>query len=286
MSRHKGVVLAIDNKTAIVLLDNGEYRKMSADGTLLIGQEVWMGSTSLGKYAAAAAIFLVVLIGSIDFFNVVAYARLSSGIEVGMNRWERVVYVKPLSPGGQDALEGIEAKGRKVEDVVAAVVDAAVKQGKSAEPVTITVNPGSNQGSDKEKELVKKLSRAIINNDSDNLTVTRTGNHLTIKERPDRPDKKEQPSFNKYFDKSPSVPDRVNNNNNLRGSNDQLELENPDIREKMDWQGLQWDRQDGENGKKTTDDRNNKNKDQSGENNAQDIKHNNAPDKSAKSKDK
>lgn len=293
MSRHKGVVLAIDDKTAVVLLDNGEYRKMSADGTLLIGQEVWMGSTSFGKYAAAAAIFLVVLVASIDFFNVVAYARLSSGIEVGMNRWERVVYVKPLSPGGQDALEGIETRGRKVEDVVAAVVDAAAKQDNSVKSVTITIGPGSNQGSDKEKELAKKLSRAISNNDPDNLTVIRTGNHLTIKERPNRPDKTEQPSYHNNFDKSPSLPDKVNNNNNSRGSNGQQDPESPDLKDKFDWPGSQWDRQqDEENDEKTTDDRYQENQGQTGKNSSQNNKNNNnnnnTPDKSVpdKSKDK
>lgn len=256
MSRHKGVVLAIDGKTAIVLLDNGEYRKMSADGTLLIGREVWIGSSSLGKYAAAAAVFLLVLVASIDFFNVAAYARLSSGIEVGMNRWERVVYVKPLSPEGQDALEGIETKGRKVEDVVAAVVDAAVKQDTSAGAVTITVDPASNMGSDKDKELVKKISRAIIDNNPDNLTVIKKGNHLTIKGRPDKPDKAEHPSFNNDFDKSSSGPDKVNKNNNPKGNNGKQDPESYDIQDKLDKPSSHWDRQkDKESDGKITDDR-------------------------------
>lgn len=179
MSRQKGVVLQVSGHWATILLDNGEYRKILRNDPLYVGQEISISAANPWKYAAVAAIFILVLIGTMDFFTVTTYARLSSGIEVGINRWERVVYVRPLNSEGQETLQGLDLQGRKVEKALNSLLEAAYHN-KAPEVLTISVRGKNQPKQDLERRMVEQITREILQQTDEPVNITRKGNELTI----------------------------------------------------------------------------------------------------------
>lgn len=128
MSEEKGIVIKSGRGWALIMRSDGAYQRIKTSQPMYPGQIYRSKPLPLFRYGIAAAVLLFFLVGVVDFFNVVAYASISPGIELGLNRWERVVAVKT---DGEDAA-GIAARvnttGRPAEEVVQDLVSEVLEQ--------------------------------------------------------------------------------------------------------------------------------------------------------------
>ncbi len=142
MSETQGIVLDSGKGWAIILLANGEYRRVRTSHLLMPG-EIYQGKkhSNYAKYTVAAAIFLILLIGIVDFFNVLAYAEVSSGVEIGVNRWNRVVSLSAVNSEGEMLLDETNIKGQKLEKALEVVVQKSLAENQltASSPLTILI---------------------------------------------------------------------------------------------------------------------------------------------------
>ncbi|WP_054695761.1 anti-sigma-I factor RsgI family protein [Syntrophomonas palmitatica] len=133
MSVKKGIVVESKPGWAILLLPGGEYKKIKTNRHIEVGQQFLLRENSSLRYGAIAAIFILVLFGVIDFFSVKAYARLESGLELGVNRWDRVVSVNPRNEKSSRAIEGLRLAGKPIETAVGMVMDKSLANSNTAD---------------------------------------------------------------------------------------------------------------------------------------------------------
>lgn len=163
MVKRQGIVLEVHDKWAIVLNDKGQYKKIKTARPIQVG-ELWSeSSTPVWKLATAAVIILALLAACIDFFSVVAYAQVSSGVKIGVNRWDRVVTVEASNAQTAAYVKTVHLKGRKIDEVVEQVVNDTISGGlnrfrldKPVLTVTTTKKDESNR-----QRLVQKLNKKV-----------------------------------------------------------------------------------------------------------------------------
>ncbi len=141
MSEIRGIVLESGKGWAVILLRNGEYRRVRTLHALMPG-EIYHGKPPLnyGKLTAAAAVFLMIFVGVVDFFNVVAYAEVSSGLEMGVNRWNRVVTVSAVNSEGEMLMDELNIKGQNLEAALETILEKALVEENSSDSPQITVS--------------------------------------------------------------------------------------------------------------------------------------------------
>ncbi|MGR6835631.1 anti-sigma-I factor RsgI family protein [Syntrophomonas erecta] len=166
MSRRKGIVLESGQDWALVLFEGGIYKRIKNHSGLQVGEAITESVFSIPvKYLVIAAVFIMVVLTSMDFFTVKAYARISSGVELGFNRWERVVYVRPYNQYGNDLLKGVALQGKKAEEALQIVINRSLKQPVPAEPhdpLTLTVYTKSKSISeDDRQQMINQISDGV-----------------------------------------------------------------------------------------------------------------------------
>lgn len=166
MARAKGLVLETGEEGAIVLLSNGEYKRVRNSKKLHVGEIYYDKVASSYKYVAVAAIFLLMLLGTIDFFSVLAYARLSSGIELGVNRWDRIVDAKAIDSGGEQLLQGTKLQGRDLDNAIKMLLERSLETGqadKKASDGDFTVSVAVKGKADKklQERLLLKINNVV-----------------------------------------------------------------------------------------------------------------------------
>jgi hypothetical protein len=129
MSGKKGIVMEKGEGWVIVLLDSGEYDQFYTREDWEVGQ-IYHRKTPI-KMLAVAAVFLLVFLATLDFFTVLTYARLSTGVELGFNRWDRVVKVKAQDENAQAIVAGLDLKGATAETAVAEVFKKSLQDNKA-----------------------------------------------------------------------------------------------------------------------------------------------------------
>ncbi len=117
MLTRKAVVVETGKGWAIVLLPGGEYKRIKTNQYLEVGELYRYRNYAGGKYLAAAVIFLTILFGSIDYYTVQAYAEISS-LELGINRWGRVISVQARDAQGQRIMSKVKIKNEPLENAV------------------------------------------------------------------------------------------------------------------------------------------------------------------------
>lgn len=167
MPSKKGIVLESNNVWSTVLLEGGQYIKVR--GSLEVGAEYVQTPSKITHYSkyAAAAVLILMLLGTIDYFKVVAYANVSTGVEMGINRWSRVVAVNYSSNSELPTAKDLGLKGQKVENAVAMVVQAAA-QTDNASPVQIEVISEGRNNRKLEKNIMEKVETSISSWHRDN----------------------------------------------------------------------------------------------------------------------
>lgn len=166
MMPEKGsIVLESGDDWATILTVTGEYKKIKTKKRLYPG-EIYNEEIKRApvKLCAAAAIFLIILIGTIDFFNITAYARLSSGVEMGLNRWDRVVSIEATEVAGEEILTGLNLLGQKadtaLEQVVTRTIDVYNSKGEDSNEISLSIEASGNKKVIK-KDLQEKFNKFI-----------------------------------------------------------------------------------------------------------------------------
>lgn len=188
MAEEKGLILDAGDGWAVVLLPGGEYKKIKIQEPVAIGQFFKVRNRSMVKYVTAAAIFLVIILGSLDFCRVSAWAHITPGINLGLNRWDRVISIKTNDATGQNTIANLPLKGQPVEQAVNNIVQKQVSTtggwGKEAE-LSLTLSTHEKDKA-RQEELLSKINAAFKHNGGDNnprtspVKVIRQGNKLIV----------------------------------------------------------------------------------------------------------
>ncbi len=170
MARLKGLVLEVGDNWALILSEQGEYKKIKTKSFLQVG-EIWQESTGYTmKYAVAAAVLLVFLGAAFTFLPVVAYAQVSSGIELGLNRWEWVVSARPLNDDGRKLLQELNLQGKTLDQAVELIVDNTLINNSNSDNKEIVLNvvtrkPGDEQDRQRIMEKMDTKVKQILERD-------------------------------------------------------------------------------------------------------------------------
>ncbi len=168
MARLSGLVLEAGDGWAIILNSQGEYRKIKTKTPLQVG-EIWQDSGYNMKFALAAAILLVFLGGAFSILPVVAYAQVSSGIELGLNRWEWVVSARPLNDEGRELLQEVDLRGKSLDKAVELIVDNTLvndnSDNKEIVVNVVTKKPGKEQDRQRIKDKVDSKVKQVLDKD-------------------------------------------------------------------------------------------------------------------------
>jgi len=124
MSHVEGIIMENAAGRAVILSPEGEWLSVKVRNSMDVGELYREPGVRFKKYALAAAVILFLTMGTLDFFTVQAYAQATDGVEVGLNRWGRVVNARALNDEGAQMIEQVRWKGKKLED---ARVEMAVK---------------------------------------------------------------------------------------------------------------------------------------------------------------
>ncbi|MEN6327364.1 MAG: anti-sigma factor domain-containing protein [Syntrophomonas sp.] len=164
MTKVKGIVLETSNNRATILTDQGEFKKVKISQPVQTG-EIWQESPMLvWKYACAAAVLLMLIAGGLDFFSVTAYAQVSSGVELGLNRWDRVISVKALNSNSKQLIGSLNLKGKKVEEAVGELAKSNLGNSDKKKPMitVVTKKPNSEKVKQRIKEKVNTKVKGVI----------------------------------------------------------------------------------------------------------------------------
>ncbi|NLB52965.1 MAG: hypothetical protein GX808_08515 [Syntrophomonadaceae bacterium] len=161
MSKARGIVLESNNGCSTVLMEGGQYIKIRK--TLEVGQIYQQERQYYKLFLAVASAVVLILLGTVDFFNVVAYANVSNGIEMGVNRWNRVVKIEQIQETDMTSTKYDALKGQKLERAVSIIVKDALVEDKNEEDIIIQVNSEKKANPDLEQKLLKKIETSIEN---------------------------------------------------------------------------------------------------------------------------
>ena len=121
VSKPRGIVLESNNGYSTILMEGGQYIKIRRN--MEVGQIYQQERQYQKLLIAIAAVLVFMLLGVFDFFNVVAYANVPNGIEMGVNRWNRVIKIEQTDPVAKTPAEYSGLRGRKLEQAVTVVVE-------------------------------------------------------------------------------------------------------------------------------------------------------------------
>lgn len=168
MSGIQGTVIESEKGWVTVLTTNGEYKKIRSNRMYYPG-ELYQGPSTgwRYKYPLVAAVFVLLIISIVDFFNVVTYAQVSSGIELGINRWDRVISVEATDEEAKAALVNTNLQGQKIEDALEIVLDKTLEPLPEESQVTISLTKEGKKDKPLPPGFVKKADSIITQACSD-----------------------------------------------------------------------------------------------------------------------
>jgi len=161
----KGLVVETGDGWVILLLPNGEFKEIRNKGFLQVGDVYRFGIHYLLKYAVAAVLFMAILLGTVDFLSVTAYARLSPGVELGLNRWDRVVSVKSTDQEGQEMMQELEVRGKKVDEALDIILKQSLNPSRApagnVKEITVLVEVKEGKDEKYQERLTEKIDKAV-----------------------------------------------------------------------------------------------------------------------------
>lgn len=196
MAKARGVVLESNNGYSTILMEGGQYIKINR--TMQIGQ-IYQQEYQYKKFLlAAAAVLVFTLLAAVDFFHVVAYANVSNGIEIGVNRWNRIIKVETLKTDVKTSAEYSALKGKKLEEAVPALVKDALPADDDQAEVTIQVNSGKQNGAKLEAKLIERIESSVeeefnIQDQGKGKADAQDKNSIRIKLKNDQKEKQDRP---------------------------------------------------------------------------------------------
>ena len=238
MSKARGIVLESNNGYSTILMEGGQYIKIRR--TMEVGQIYQQERQYQKLLIAIAALLVFMLLGVFDFFNVVAYANVSNGIEMGVNRWNRVIKIEQTDSVAANPAEYSGLRGRKLEQAVTVVVeDALAEENYQDSSIQVNIKSEKKDDSKLEKEILEKIESSVkadfsIPENSEEKSDNRSKNSISIKAKnvqqndknPGRENKQTKPDNEQNEAKnqknSSTKPSNKNQNNNSdkRGGRD------------------------------------------------------------------
>ncbi len=168
MSKAEGVVIEAGRGWAVIMSKDGRYRKIKTGQALYPGQFYYAPDRAALRYGLAAAVLLLLFTAAMDFFNVVAYASVTPGIDLGINRWDRVVSVKTNSDEAARMVTQLDIGGKTSSEAVAVLVSRLIendqRSGESSGSLDITVHSKNNDralGTKYQEKLMTRISGSI-----------------------------------------------------------------------------------------------------------------------------
>lgn len=158
MSKPRGIVLESNNGYSTVLMEGGQYIKVRR--TMEVGQIYQQERQYKKLLLAVAAALVLIFLGVVDFFNVVAYANVSNGIEIGVNRWNRVIKIEETKVEDSILKEYGSLTGQKLDEAVSIIVKDALAEEKNEEDIVIQIS-SEKANPNLEKKLLKRIETSI-----------------------------------------------------------------------------------------------------------------------------
>jgi len=179
----KAIVLEAGDGWAIILLPGGEYKKIKTRRRLQVGEAYVHRNILPVRAMTAAAVILFLVLGTVDFFTVKAYAQFSPGVEIGFNRWDRVITVNTANQEGQELLQGMNLKGRTVEQAINQIADKIMQaKGEDDEiEVICTIDAADSVYNSKLINTCEQVLQNKLNAYSSQITMIKNHNRLTVK---------------------------------------------------------------------------------------------------------
>ncbi len=184
----KPVVLETGADWAIILKPNGEYKKVKNTANLQVGELYKEVRPVVWKYAAAAVLLLTVVLATVDYFTVQAYAQVSSVVELGINRWGRVVSARAATSEGEAVLRQLEVNNDKLEEAVEKVYRQLLKDKPAGKVITEPVLKFKNNNKDKSslhQNLQLQIDKGINKAVKDKKNEDKSNNQSSSNNLPD-----------------------------------------------------------------------------------------------------
>lgn len=163
MAKVQGLVLEAGDGWAIVLLPGGDYKRIKTREPLQVGQLYRFTNTTAFKYASVAAVFIIITIVSLDFFSVTARANVSPGINLGLNRWNRVISVDTSNTASEMDIKNLSLPGKSLDQAINLIVTERkneIRPGSEA-PENTEISVSLAIKSEKDKQRKEKLLTII-----------------------------------------------------------------------------------------------------------------------------
>ncbi len=164
MLSKKGIVMDKGKDWAIILMPDGGYKKIKTNAYLEIG-ELYQEKANLPiKYVAAAVILLAVVLSTLDYFSVQAYAEVANFAELGINRWGRVISVHTKNNDGQRILNSLDLKNDKLELAVEKIWTQSLKDEARSKTIHIpklSVVTANKAKPELEEKILDKMDRGL-----------------------------------------------------------------------------------------------------------------------------
>jgi len=208
VTKARGIVLESNNGYSTILMEGGQYIKIHR--TLEVGQ-IYQQENRYQKFLlAAAAVLIFLLLATADFFNVVAYANVSNGIEIGVNRWNRIIKVEQTGTAQALPAEYEALKGQKLEEAVPIVVKEAFTVNEDQSEITIRVKSEKKDGSRLEEKLIEKIESSVeedfnIHKKSNEKVDDKNKNSIKIKLMNDQLEREDVSSSNNQIKPVPVI---------------------------------------------------------------------------------
>jgi len=164
MLSKKGIVIDKGKDWAIILMHDGGYKKIKTSAHLEIGELYQEKANLTIKYVAAAVILLAVVLSTLDYFSVQAYAQVANLAELGVNRWGRVISVHTKNNDGQRILNSLELKNDKLELAVEKICTQSLKDEASSNTIHIpklSVVTANKAKPELEDKILDKMDRGL-----------------------------------------------------------------------------------------------------------------------------
>ncbi len=186
----KGIVVEKNNENVVLLLSDGTFKTVKTTEELQIGTVTTINTTKnaplfyFKKVAPMiAAVFLVAFfgVGAYSWTKPVQYIGIdiNPSLELVLNRFDRIIEMKPLNEDGKRLLETVDIQLKKYDQGIDAVIESAKEMGYLADETDMLISISSSDSNRRQKtqaQLEAKITKAEV------LTFDEQEHDMTISE--------------------------------------------------------------------------------------------------------
>ncbi len=132
----KGIVVEINEKTAVVMTDDGIFSKIRNQNyeigqTITVKKWITAGSRFAAGAAGLAAAIVLCTIGSYAYYTPTDYVSMdiNPSIAYTVNRFDRILDTKALNDDGKEILSELNLNNKKIDDALKETLDRLATSG-------------------------------------------------------------------------------------------------------------------------------------------------------------